>query len=225
MPHRSHWCAGLAVIWLGWLATPSAVPVYDGVQAPDEAYKYVGRSPAPAPVSVTVKAGQGLELKSSESGPQVLLDLGEDAIRTSATTVTLTATPFAPDGSPPKGSFDGNGYRIEAPLEARLVPERTQGFLFLRAAVMTAPDPVIVHRQRPADPWEQVRTSRVGTDNLSTPFRELGDYAVVRLPGSKTIDSLSRSTGNWLRIGGVVLAALVLGVLVIRGRRESTDED
>jgi hypothetical protein len=214
------WSAGFAIICLGWLASPSAVPVYDGVQTPDEPYKYVGKTPAPAAASVTRRAGQDVKLQSSESGPQVLLDLGEGAFSTTANDLTVTASPLLPDGAPPRGTFDGNAYRITVTAPARLVPEKTQGFLFLRAAVMTSPDPVIVHRDRPQDPWVEQRTSRVGRDNLSTPFRAMGDYAVIRLPGAKPIDSLSSSTGKWLQIGGVVVAALVLGALIIRSRRE-----
>jgi hypothetical protein len=208
------------IVCLGWLASPSAVPVYDGVGAPDEPYKYVGRSPAPAAASVTVRAGQGLEIKTSESGPQVLIDLGEGAVTTTAAEYTMTATPLVPDGALSRGTFDGNAYRISVVAPARLVPEKAQGFLFLRSAVMTSPDPVIVHRAGPTDPWVEQRTKRVGRDVMSTPFRATGDYAVVRLPGAKPIDSISPSTSKWLRIGGVVLAALVLGALIIRSRRE-----
>jgi hypothetical protein len=220
MPLWRRWCAGLAVVCLGWLATPSAVPVYDGVQTPDQPYKYAGRSPAPAAASETVKPGDGVQLRTPEQGPQLVIDLGEDALVSTGSTVTLTATPFVPDGLPPRGTFDGNGYRVAAASPARLLPERAQGFLWLRAAVMTKPDPVIVHRTRPTDPWVEAKTSRVGRDNMTTPFRDLGDYAVVTLPGAKPLESLDAATGNWLRIGGVVVAALVLGLLVIRSRRD-----
>ncbi|MCU1587767.1 MAG: hypothetical protein JWN31_1260 [Frankiales bacterium] len=224
-PLWSRWCAGLAVVCLGWLATPSAVPLYDGVQTPDEPYKYAGRSPAPVAATVTVPSGKGISLRSPESGPQVLLDLSEDALVSTTGTVTITAAPFVPDGQPPRGTFDGNGYRVMAAAPARLLPDQAQGYLWLRAAVMTKPDPVIVHRATARDPWIEVKTSRVGRDNLTTPFRALGDYAMIQLPGAKPIESLSASTGRWLQVAGVVAAALVLGVLVIRGRRDSADED
>lgn len=213
----------LVLVSLGWLASPSAVPVYDGVGSPDEPYRFVGRSPAPGTATVTVRVGAGLELKSNESGPQVLLDLGEGALVTPTRTVTLTATPLVPDGTPPRGTFDGNAYRVVAAAGARLDAERAQGFLFLRAAVMTRPDPVIVHRDRPTDAWRELRTSRVGTDILSTPFRAFGDYAVVRPPGAKPTASISPSTSRWLKLGGVVLALLVLGALVIRSRRQAEE--
>jgi len=66
--------AALAVVTLGWLASPSGVPVYDGVGAPDEPYKYVGRSNAPAAsISASTPVSSGvsgsLSARSAESGP------------------------------------------------------------------------------------------------------------------------------------------------------------
>jgi hypothetical protein len=214
------WLAGLALVCLGWLAAPSAVPVYDGIGSPDEPYRYAGKTPAPGVATVTVRPGEGLEVKSSESGPQVLLDLGEGSLRSTDRTVTLTATPLTPDGVPPRGSFDSNAYRIAASDGATLDAGKAQGFLFLRAAVMTRPDPVIVHRSGSGGAWREVKTARVGQDILSTPFRALGDYAVVQLPGAKPTAAVSASTSRWLQIGGVVVAALVLGALVIRSRQK-----
>ena len=212
------WCAGLLLVCAGALASPSAVPVYDGVGSPDEPYRYVGHNPAPGTATVSVRAGDGFELKTGESGPQLLIDLGAGALLSPARDVTVTATPLPSDGPLPRGTFDGDVYRVAAP-GARLDAAKAQGFVFLRAAVMTKPDPVIVFRDAAARPWTEVRTSRAGTDIVSTPFRALGDYAVVRLPGSKPTASISASTSRLLQIGGVVLAALVLGALVIRSRR------
>ncbi|MCW2545236.1 MAG: hypothetical protein JWM40_2788, partial [Frankiales bacterium] len=175
-----------------------------------------------AAVSVTRRGGHDVKQQSSESGPQVLLDLGDGAFTTTASDLTVTASPLLPDGVPPRGAFDGNAYRISVSAPAQLLPDKAQGYLFLRAAVMTSPDPVVVHRARPQDPWVEQRTSRVGRDNLSTPFRAMGDYAVIRLPGAKPIESIAPSTSKWLRIGGIVVAALVLGALIIRSRREPT---
>jgi hypothetical protein len=219
-PQIMRWALALVLVSLGWLASPSAVPVYDGVGNPDEPYRLVGGTPAPGVATITVRAGDGLELKSNEQGPQVLLDLGEGALQGSSRSVTLTAAPVTPDGAPTRGTFDGNAYRFTASGDGHLVAERAQGFLFLRAAVMTKPDPVIEFRSSPSAAWQEVRTARVGRDILSTPFRALGDYAVVRPPGAKPTASISPSTSRWLQIGGVVLAALVLGALVIRSRRE-----
>jgi hypothetical protein len=198
--------------------------VYDGVGSPDQPYRYVGRSPAPTAVSVTVPmvsgAAAAVQLKSTESGPQVLIDLAAGAFTGTAATMTLTATPLAGDGTPPRGGFDGNTYRITATPGVTLHPDRTQGFLFLRAAVMTTPAPVIVHRTRPTDPWAQARTTLAGRDILSTPFRDLGDYAVVRLPGAKPLSSGGLSITRVLLLGSGVLALLTITVLVLRRPRD-----
>ena len=214
--------AALLLVTLGALASPSAVPVYDGVGQPDQPYKYVGSTNAPAPsVSATAKADNGtsesLQVRSAESGPQVLVDLGSGAFA-ATTPVTLTVSPEAGDGQQaPQGTIDGNVYRVTVSAGARLLPEQVQGFLFLRAAKMTKPDPVVVHRDSPTDPWVKVKTKRAGTDIMSTPFRALGDYAVVRVPGAKALSAGGGiSSGKLVLLGGGVLVLVVLTVLVLR---------
>lgn len=221
--------AALALVTVGWLASPSAVPVYDGVGQPDQPYRYVGRQGSPPPVTVTVKAQGGtsgpLQLQSAESGPQVLLDLAAGAFRTTADVVRLTATPVAGDGQPaPQGTVDGNVYRFTVGPGTTLQPDVAQGFLFLRAAVMTRPDPVVVHRDSPTSPWTTVKTTRTGRDVLSAPFRALGDYAVVDLPGAKPLASSGGlSTTRLLLLVGGVLVLVAVAVLVLR--RSGGDAD
>lgn len=215
--------AALLLVALGRLASPAAVPVYDGVGAPDEPYKYVGRSNAPAAsVSTTVPASRrssvALTLRSAEKGPQVVLDLAADGFDVTTPTLTITATPLAADGTQvPQGTIDGNAYRITATPGARLRPDRAQGFLYLRAAVMTRPDPVIVHRASPTSAWTAAKTTRAGQDILATPFRATGDYAVVSLPGAKPLSQSGGLSGTRLLVlvGGVLLL-VVLTILVLR---------
>lgn len=222
--------AGLLLVATGLMASPSAVPVYDGIGAPDEPYRYAGSPAAPAPVRVTVAAPGGrsaaLRLAGPEKGPQVLVDVAAGAFRTTATTVTLTATALPGDGQRvPQGTIDGNVYRLVADTGARLDPDAAKGILFLRAAVMTSPSPVLVHRLRPQDPWRSVRTGLAGRDVLSTPLRALGDYAVVRLPGSAPLAEGS-GLSPWrvgLVSGGLLLLVLVT-VLVLRRRPDPSDE-
>lgn len=210
----------VGLVGLGWLASPGAVPVYDGVGTPDEPYRHVGSSPAPTAARVTVplRAGatEALRLQSPERGPQVLVDLAPGALAAAGSALTLTASPLAGDGDPPRGRFDGNVYRITATPGALLRPGTDQGFVFLRAAVMTTPDPVIVHRDSPTERWVEQPTTRVGRDNLSTPFRALGDYAVVRLPGSRPLGEGGLGTTRVLLLGGGLLLLLTLTVVVLR---------
>lgn len=224
--------AGLLLVTVGWLASPSAVPVYDGVGQPDQPYRYAGRENAPPPVTVTVKAQRGesgpIQLQSAESGPQVLLDLAAGAFSSTADVVRLTSTPLDGDGQQaPQGTVDGNVYRFTVSAGATLQPDVAQGFLFLRAAEMTEPDPVVVHRDRPTDPWVKVKTTRTGRDVLSAPFRALGDYAVVDLPGSKPLASSGSglTTTRLLLLGGGVLLMVVLAVLVLRRSGDHEDAE
>jgi len=216
--------AAVLVVFLGALASPAVVPVYDGVGNPDEPYRYAGTPEAPPPVGVTVPVTRDgsapIRLASAEKGPQVLVDLAAGAFATTAPSVTLTATPLPGDGQPaPQGTVDGNVYRLAASAGAVLQPEQAQGFLFLRAAVMTEPDPVVVHRLRPSDPWQQVRTTRTGRDVLSTPLRALGDYAVVDLPGAVPLeDAAGLSTTRVVLLAGGLLVLVGVTVLVLRRR-------
>jgi hypothetical protein len=218
------WLAGALMVTIGFLVTPNAVPIFDGVGS-DDPYKYVGRSPAPTAVSLTAPVTGGrsgaLQLRSSENGPQVLVDLAAGAFSATGGDITLSATPSKTDGTPPRGSFDGNLYRITVTPGATLLPAASQGFLFLRAAIMTKPDPVVVHRTSKDDPWVAVTTSRAGRDILSTPLMALGDYAVVRLPGAKPLSSAGLSLVGVLLIGGGILVLLTITVLVLR--RPQTD--
>lgn len=216
------WVAAAALVTIGWLASPGAVPVYDGVGSPDEPYKRVGTSSAPVAVSTKVPVSAALQLRSDENGPQVLLDLATGSFAGPGTSMTLTATPLASDGTPPRGTFDGNTYRISATPGVTLRSEKAQGFLFLRAAVMTKPAPVMVHRRNPSDPWVEVKTNVSGRDVLTTPFRDLGDYAVVRLPGAEPLSSGGLSFGRLLLLGTGVLALLTITVIVLR--RPRTDD-
>jgi hypothetical protein len=220
----------LAVVTLGWVASPTAVPVYDGIGAPDEPYKSVGgpRPPA-ASVSTTVAVNAGssasLQVRSAEQGPQVLLDLASGAFSATSSRLTVTATPLKGDGTAvPVGTIDGNVYRLSTTPAATLRPDRAQGFLVLRAAVMTRPDPVVVHRVGDGGTWERVKTVRAGQDILSTPFVALGDYAVVRLPGSKP---LSQGGGglSGVRLGALIGGVLVLVVLTVLVLRRSRPEE
>ena len=222
------WLAGALLVTLGWFASPTSVPVYDGLPNSDEPYRYVGRTPAPTTArdSATVSSGSvgALQAKSGETGPQLLIDLAPGALRSgTAPKVTLTGTPMKPDGSPPRGSFDGNAYRVTTAPAATVSTEQT-GYLFLRAAVMTKPAPVVVHRSGAGAPWQEVPTQRAGRDILATGFKELGDYAVVRLPGAKPVDSGGIGLTRVLFLGGGVLLLVVITVLVLRRPRPDAEE-
>ena len=219
------WLAGALLVTLGFLASPSPVPVYDGIGT-DEPYRYVGKSPAPTSAGTTVTAPGGLvgsvEYQTGEQGPQLVVSLSSGSLRTSGTSTRLTAEPFAPDGTPPRGRFDGNAYRIAATPAVTVTPDLS-GFLFLRAAVMTKPNPVVLYRPTATDPWQEVSSNRYGRDNLATRFRGTGDYVVARLPGAKPINGGGIGLTRALLLGGGVVVLIVVTVLVLR--RPQADEE
>ncbi|MGZ6827494.1 MAG: hypothetical protein ACXVGH_11930, partial [Mycobacteriales bacterium] len=192
----------------------------DGVGTPDAPYRYVGTSPAPSAAQQTVEVGPtssaALSLRTGETGPQALVDAGTGALRDPhQATAVVTLSPESPGVAPPQGSFDGNVYRLAAPDGVSVAPD-AQGFLFLRAAVMTRPDPVVVHRPRPGDAWKVLPTTRAGRDILSVPLRELGDYTVVRRPGSKPLSGGGLTATRLLLLAGGTVLLLGLAVLALR---------
>ncbi|MFN2540202.1 MAG: hypothetical protein ABR549_18895 [Mycobacteriales bacterium] len=219
------WLAGAVLVTLGWLASPASVPVYDGIGT-DEPYRYVGKSPAPtsATSTVPIRGGfsQGVDIKTGETGPQLIVSLSSGSLQSSASKVTVTLRPIAAEGTPPRGSFDGNVYRISATPATTVSPDAS-GFVFLRAAVMTKPNPIVVFRTGPGAPWREVSSSAYGRDNLATPFKAIGDYAVVRLPGSKPISAGGIGLTRGLFLGGGVLLLVVITVLVLRRPRDDED--
>lgn len=223
-PAVKRWAPAVVIVAAGWLASPAVVPVYDGVGFPDQPYRYVTGSPAPTAMSASAPAPGGvssaLQGQSGESGPQVKVDLAAGTFRLPAGgTVTLTASPVQAGPVPGNGSLDGNVYRFSAP-GATVQSAQAQGFVYLRAAVMTRPDPVVEFRATPTAPWTPLPTTRVGTDTLGAPFRALGDYAIVRLPGSTPLSSGGGigSTRIAVLVGGLLL--LLLTVVLLRRPRE-----
>lgn len=219
------WGAAVLVVTLGWLLSPTAVPVYDGVGFPDQPYRYLGATPAPSVMSATAQAPGGtstaLQGQSAESGPQVKVDVAAGTFRQpDAGAVTLTATPVAAGIPPVDGALDGNVYRVTAG-PATVQAAQAQGFLYLRAAVMTKPSPVVEFRPTPTATWMRLPTTRVGTDILGVPFRAVGDYVVVRLPGSTPLSSAGGISGTRIALlAGGLLLLLVIIVAVVRRPRE-----
>ncbi len=215
--------AALAVVTLGWALSPGAVPVYDGVGVPDDPYRYLDTTPAASAAQQAVQVGPdsstALSVRTAETGPQFLVDAGAGALHAvRAGLATVTVTPVATGSAPTQGSLDGVVYRIEA-TDGATISATAQGFVFLRAAVMTKPNPVIVHRDTPTSPWIALPTARPGRDVLSVPFRALGDYAVVRRPGSAPLSAGGLSGTRLLLLAAGVLVLLAVTVFAVRRPR------
>jgi hypothetical protein len=230
--------AALAALALAWVVvTPKSVPLYDGIGAPDEAYRYVqppsGTKPTkpPLPATADSDAGQGTNphpfyVSSDEIGPQVLLFINRGALDApSATGVRVTATPLAPDHQPTVGSIDGNVYRVAA---TALVGTTEKGAIkfgsgsqaadttvTLRATTARQPGPSFVYRLTPAAKWRTINTVRVGNDIYRAQLANTGDYALafgVAASGSGHGSALAPV----LEIGGPVVAILVALIVVVR---------
>jgi hypothetical protein len=89
--------------------------------------------------------------------------------------------------------------------------------LYLRVAVNSNPEPVIETRANPKATWTPLPSTLAGADVLGTPFRGLGDYAVVRRTGSTTVKPASSLTFPRvaLLVGGILLL-LALTITVLR---------
>ncbi len=226
--------AGLLTLALGWLVAPAAVPLYDGVNYPDEPYRYVapgpGQETAKRPViasaATDITGGtnpQGFEVASvPEFSPQVSIYVPANSLLPSgnATTATVTATPLAPAGTPPvDGPITGNVYRVTATSGGQPVAlaKGTAGTITLRAPVGFKVIPEIDFRASPGGTWKLVQTSKVGNDIFEAPFESLGDYATVLPIHGKTASAGSLHTV--VVALAVVLGAAVVALVVVRGVR------
>lgn len=225
------WLAAVGLVTLGWLASPAAVPVYDGLNQPDEPYRYVAApagvaptKPATTAVGTTPVSGgastTGLTTSSAEVGPQATLFVPVGTFAAAGGAVTVRVTPQAPDSQPANARIDGNVYRVTATDPAgpvTITAKAALATLYLRATTGAQPGPAMEHRASPADPWTRLSTSRGGTDIYVSFFVGAGDYALA------FADRAAPSKGGLpvlpLVLGGVVvvLAAVVVAVR-LRGR-------
>ena len=244
-PSRNHrpglgwWASALLLVAAGWLVTPHAVPVYDGVGMPDEPYRYVN---APHGAAVTAKptgaqddvavvdgvtASNG-NLASAESGPQVTAYLPQGGLAASAGTVTIKVAPQAPSEQPSDGRIDGNVYRLSITDPAGPVTFTAKAMdaaVYLRATTAAQPGPVVEYRTGPGHPWHQVSTSRVGNDVYAGSLPTTGEYALVFLrvrqsvAATPAVGTAIASSHRGLVIVLFVSLVLLLGaVLAVRRR-------
>jgi hypothetical protein len=226
-----------AVLVLGWLVSPSPVPLYDGVGMPDEPYRYVVppahyRSTPPVSQAVTevgLDAGSScceLEARSAEQGPQVAVYVPRGGLTAAGSgTLRLTATALATPGPPApvaKARFEGNIYRVDARGPggpARLTPEGARATIQLRALNANSPSPTVWYRPSEGTPWRLLPTGKVGFDILESQFVGPGDYILVRKPGG---------SGSTLTVLAGILAIpaiLVVALVILRLRSGPLPDD
>jgi hypothetical protein len=226
--------AGVACVWLiGW---GGAVPLFDGVGFPDEPYRYVSppagarHTAPPTEATATSDVGNGgnahpFYVNSAEIGPQIAVFIDAKGLTVSGTasSVTIAATPLAPDVEPSVGPIDGNVYRISATADAATVSVAANGSatVTMRATSARQPPPVFVYRESPTTTWRQLSTARVGNDIYRTTLSGFGDYALAFTSAS---GHSGRGFPVWAAVLGAVVVLLAGLLLVIRrthGRRGS----
>lgn len=228
--------AGLLLVSAGWLASPHAVPIYDGISTPDEPYRYVqvppgvhgGRPPEAAFTTTDVTAGasaSGVNLATSESGPQAGLLLQAGALATTARRITVGLTPMAAPRDPAKRPggllVDGNVYAITLDTggpPVTLTDKAALATLLLRATSAQQPPPSMWRRTDPQNPWVRLKTSRAALDVYVVGFPGAGEYALAYDLAPRPASAVRGRL--LLGIAAVaVLVALVVGIRV-QGRRQ-----
>ena len=157
--------AALLLVAAGRLLSPDAVPVYDGIGAPDEPYRYVA---PPAGATATAEAttaratspvvagvsSYGLSVTTAESGPQFSLYVPPRAFAVTGSRLVVEATPLAPTDQPAGARIDGNVYVVAFPGAGTvsLTPQAALASLYMRATTAKQPPPVMQHRPAAGQP-------------------------------------------------------------------------
>jgi hypothetical protein len=234
------------VLGLGALAAPpSAPPLYDGINYPDEPYRFVDpppgakatKAPTSATATATVTAGRAgaLNLATKEMAPQLAIDLPEGAVRTPANvgTVQLTAKPIANIAVPGGRYLWSDVYDVSATrgTVSSVTDVDGQPTITMRAVNAERPEPAIARFDGRA--WTLLPTLPTGNDIYSAQFAGLGKYAVlgskplVLSTGKSTSDQgVSGNYGVLIAIGVVAVVILLIALSVrrrVRARRASVE--
>lgn len=226
------WAAAGLLVTLGWLVTPQPVPVYDGVGAPDEPYRYVappkgyrptaeatsGSNSSPVANGVNV---EGMSVQTGEQGPQASLFMPPGALASPGRTVTITLTPQAVVDQPPKATIDGNVYALTTVDPAGAVTRTAKAAiatLYLRSTTMKQPGPVMQYRTDASEPWKAVHTSRGGQDIYVSAYIGPGQYALAFGVGKAA--GGGSSPLPFVALGGGLLLVVVVVVVRMRAKPE-----
>lgn len=219
--------AAVLLVALGRLLSPTAVPVYDGVSAPDEPYRYVqpprGAQATAAPTeglaSTPVAAGRssyGMSVTSAEQGPQFSLFVPPGALAAAAGPVRVRAVPLAPSDQPVGARIDGNVYLVTLSAgggPVTLTDQASLATLYLRATTARQPPPVMEHRSSRTDAWTALKTSRGGADVYVSSFVGAGEYALAFTTQAAHGGGLG---APYVVLGVVLLLAVVVVVVRLR---------
>ena len=231
--------AALVALVAAWVLVPGAVPLFDGINFPDEPYRYVvppaGYQHTPAPdhasANSTVTGAVNtstLYLNTDEQAPQVnvVIPNGLLSVSAGATSLTVRAVPEAPDRQPSKGKIDGNVYRVTGTATpsgtvAWAPPPgdaASTSLVILRATSAASPPPVFLYRAEPGLGWTTLSTGRYGNDIYRAQFAGFGDYAlafgVVAAPAGSDL-----AVYVFVAVPLLVVLSAAGAVLLVRRRR------
>ncbi|MCU1601168.1 MAG: hypothetical protein JWO22_1877 [Frankiales bacterium] len=220
---RRRWLAGALLVGLGWLASPGAVPVYDGLQQPDEPYRYVappaGSAKTAPPTSTTTQTplgtsganAQALSVQTAEVGPQISVFFPQFSLLAAKGPITIVLKPEVPTAPPSGATVDGNMYTVSLTAPSGPVSLDKQylsiATMYLRATDQKTPQPRMFYRPSAGSAWQPLGTSAGGLDIRVSNFLGPGDYLLARLPAD-----LPKKGG-----GVPVVPLVLLGVLVVLG--------
>lgn len=230
--------AALSALFAVWIVAPATTPIYDGLQNPDEPYRYVNPPPGaktdkkPTTGQTVLSVRNGVNgagfANSGEQGPQISVYIPATSLQVppGATGVTVTAEPLAPTPPLPKnGTIVTNVYRISATANGADVPivgtGNAEPSVQMRAPSAKQPGPVFEHRTTSG--WQRMKTLRVGNDIYQASVPSFGDWALVQL-GAQAGSSSSGGGGinMGLLIGGIAILLVAGVILAIRMRRTSS---
>jgi hypothetical protein len=261
---RGWYALALAVLAVGAVTAirpANPVPLYDGIGFPDEPYRWLVApagtpktppvTPATATVTVTPQGGtDSVRAFSAEQGPQIAFALRDGALAppAGATSVHLLgqATPN-PSVAPRDGSLVSNVYRLTATaVPAGQVALHPGAKIIVNLRSDKAMNDTVLLQTFSGGRWNQMATTRVGTDIYAGTLPAFGDVALVRMnPGARmTVSAQSANpfatntdegtnggtlgqgaavSTNALWIGAGIIVILLTGGLILARRRMSRE--
>lgn len=235
------------VLGLGALAAPpSAPPLYDGVNYPDEPYRFVDpppgapktKPPTTASATASVRNGRAgaLNLATAEMAPQISIDLPEGAVRIRAgvTQVRITAEPVK-DIPVPSGTYLWSDvYEVSATQGSvsAVTDADGQPTITMRAVNAQRPEPKIARFD--GKTWTMLPTLATGNDVYSAQFPGLGTFAVLgskplvlATTGATSDQGVSGNYGILIAIGAVAVIVVLIALSVrrrLRSRRATVED-
>jgi hypothetical protein len=227
------------------LLSRHAIPLYDGVGFPDEAYRYVqppsSAEETPAPPStaeaqtqvINGVSTQDLALNSQEQGPQVTAFIRRGTIYAADTaSLSVYIRPEAPRSANKlvTGHVTGNLYHLVASQQVTFKGGSNKAIIQLRLPKINQGEsgvPTIEYQAALDQSWRSLATSKVGNDIYMAPMAGFGYYVLAVLPAGAAEASdrsphqvfglVDQRTVGLVAGFGLLLASMACVVLIIRG--------